>query len=72
MVEILGIVATLCIVIAFLQSGEFKIRVLDAIGAILFIVYGVLIHSFSTILLNSILVGVQLYKLRKLQKEKSL
>ena len=68
MIEILGIIATLFIVIACAQSGEVKIRILDAIGAILFIVYGVLIHSFSTILLNSILVGVQLYKLRKLNK----
>ena len=68
MVEILGVTATLFIVVAFMQKGEFKIRVLDCIGAILFIVYGVLIHSFSTVLLNFILVAVQVYHLKKMSK----
>lgn len=69
MVEILGIIATLFIVIAFAQSGEVKIRILDAVGAVLFILYGILIHSFSTVLLNSILVAVQVYKLTKIKKQ---
>lgn len=68
MIELLGIIATLFIVVAFLQSGELKIRILDAVGAILFIVYGICIHSFSTVLLNSILVGVQIYKIVRLKK----
>ena len=68
MIEIIGIVATLFIVVAFLQTGERRIRILDGIGAILFVVYGFCIHSFSTILLNSILIGVQIYKIVKLSK----
>lgn len=62
-IEIIGIIATLFIICAFLQNGEGRIRTLDLIGAILFIIYGVCIRSFSTILLNGILVGVQIYKL---------
>ena len=69
MIEILGITATLFIIVAFLQSSELKIRILDGVGAILFVVYGICIHSFSTILLNSILLGVQLYKIVKLRKK---
>lgn len=61
--EFLGIIGTLFIIAAFAMNGETKIRVLDAVGAAFFIVYGITIASFSTILLNAILVAVQIYKL---------
>ena len=63
--EILGIVATLFILLAFLQNGELRIRILDSIGALLFVIYGILIHSFSTVLLNTILIIIQIIKLYK-------
>lgn len=61
--EWLGILGTLFIIVAFTMNGETKIRVFDMIGAVLFIVYGFTISSFSTILLNVVLVVVQAYKL---------
>jgi len=64
--ELLGVIATCFIIIGFMQTGEFRIRLLDMIGATLFIIYGILIHSFSTVLLNSLLVAIQIYKLYKL------
>lgn len=67
-VELIGIIATVFIVVAFSMDGEKKIRILDLVGAILFVIYGLLIKSFSTCLLNLILVGVQIYKLVKLQE----
>ena len=69
MYEIIGIVATLFIVVAFTRDGEIHIRILDLIGAVLFVVYGLCIHSFSTVLLNGILIGVQCVKLRKLKED---
>lgn len=67
--EIIGILGTLCILSAFSMNGEFHIRVLDTVGAVLFILYGFCIGSFSTVLLNTALVIIQIYKLRKLRKE---
>lgn len=61
--EIIGILGTLFIIIAFSLNGELKIRIFDLIGAILFVIYGLTIHSFSTILLNTILIIIQIYKL---------
>lgn len=63
--EALGIIATLFILLAFLQDGELQIRLLDSVGALLFVIYGVLIHSFSTVLLNAILIIIQSVKLYK-------
>lgn len=66
--EIIGIIGTLFIVFAFAQTGERKIRILDGIGALLFIVYGIQTHTFSTVLLNFILICVHIYKLAKATK----
>lgn len=67
--EIIGILGTLFIILAFILNGEIKIRLFDLIGAILFVVYGFTIKSFSTILLNFILIIIQLYKLYKLKNK---
>jgi len=61
--EALGVIGTLFIITAFTMNGERRIRTLDLIGAALFVVYGITIRSFSTILLNAILVATQAFKL---------
>ena len=65
MVEILGIIATLFIVVAFAMNSKKSIRIFDTIGAILFIIYGILIGSLSVWLLNGILVIINIHKLIK-------
>lgn len=51
------------------MNDEKHIRVIDGIGAILFVIYGILIGSFSVAFLNGTLVGIQIYKLRKLKQK---
>lgn len=63
--EVIGIIGTLFIVFAFTMTGETKIRIFDGIGALLFVIYGLTIRSFSTVLLNGILIAVHIYKLAK-------
>lgn len=63
--EILGIIATLFIILAFTLDDKNNIRKIDIIGAILFIIYGILINSISVTLLNSILLIINIYKLYK-------
>ena len=65
MVEILGIIATLFVLAAFMLNDVKQIRIVDLIGAILFVIYGILIHSISVSLLNGILIIIHLYKLIK-------
>lgn len=67
-IEILGIIASLFIIAAFICKDIKLIRILDAIGALLYIVYGFLIGSIPNIILNTFLIGVQIYHLAKLRK----
>ena len=68
-VEILGIVASLFVISAFLFKNVKIVRVLDAVGALLYVIYGILIHSYANILLNTVLIAVQIYHLYKLNKK---
>lgn len=65
--ELVGIIGTIFILIAFMMNSEKRIRVFDMIGAVLFIVYGILLKAYSNIVLNGILVIIQIYKLCKLR-----
>lgn len=69
LVEILGIVASLFVISAFLFKNVKVIRLLDAVGALLYVIYGILIHSYANILLNTVLIAVQIYHLYKLNKK---
>ena len=68
-VEILGIVASLFVISAFLFKNVKIIRLLDAVGALLYVIYGILIYSYANILLNTVLIAVQIYHLHKLNKK---
>lgn len=70
MIEILGIISTLFIVLAFACKNVVSIRLLDIIGAIGFVVYGVLTKTWSTLALNIVLILINLFYLIKYYKEK--
>lgn len=65
LVEALGVTATLFILLAFSMNDKRAIRLFDSLGAVLFVVYGLLIHSFSVWLLNFILILINSYKMYK-------
>lgn len=64
MVEIIGIVATLFILAAFSLNDKKLIRLVDSMGAVLFVIYGILINSLSVWLLNICLIIINLYKIK--------
>ena len=68
MIELLGIIASLFVISAFLFKNVKVIRILDGIGALLYVIYGILIHSYANILLNIVLIIVQIYHLCRLKK----
>ena len=65
MVELIGIIATLFILLAFSLNDKKLIRLVDSIGALLFVIYGILINSLSVWLLNICLIIINLYKIKK-------
>lgn len=68
-IEIVGILATLFIALAFCMNNKKWIRILDSFGALLFVIYGICIGSISVPLLNGIVIIINIYKLIKERKE---
>jgi hypothetical protein len=69
MYEAIGVLASVIVLLSFVMNGESKIRIINIIGALLFVVYGVLINAFSVWFLNGTLLIVHIYKLVKLKRQ---
>lgn len=67
--EILGTTASVLVLISFLMKGEKKIRTINIIGALIFVIYGILIKSFSVAFLNGVLILIHIYYLKKIKKQ---
>lgn len=63
--EILGIIASTLVLISFLFKKERSIRLVNILGAIMFVIYGLLINALSVWLLNGILIFIHLYYLHR-------
>jgi hypothetical protein len=63
--EIIGLLGTLFVLISFLMKEVKLIRIINIIGAVLFVIYGLLIGALSTWLLNAILVIIHIIYLLK-------
>lgn len=66
--EILGTIASIIVLISFLMKSEKKIRLVNIIGAIIFVIYGIGINAFSVWFLNGGLCLVHLYRLFQIEK----
>ncbi len=66
--EIIGISGTIFVLLSFLMKDLKKVRIINIIGAMLFVIYGVLINAISTWLLNGILIIIHIFYLIKGRK----
>jgi cell shape-determining protein MreD len=70
MIESIGLAATVFILVSFLFNQEKKIRVINLVGAVLFVIYGYLIAAPSVYILNGALIVIHIYKIYKMSKVK--
>lgn len=67
--EWIGIFGSIMIIIAFTNKNEKMIRIMDGIGAILFIIYGYLTKTWSTMFLNAVLVFVHILRFIEIRRK---
>lgn len=73
--EVFGVSASVFILVSMLiksdnKSGNIKMRLLNLVGSILMILYGIWIFSISTVFLNVICLATHIYYLVKLISQK--
>lgn len=64
MIEILGLIG-MCITLYGFTKEEKRLREYNLIGALIVAIYGILIGSLTTTLLNGALVGINAYMIAK-------
>lgn len=66
-VELFGYLGSLLVLVSFLMTSVFKLRVVNTVGSIIFAIYALIIHSYPTALMNICLVLINLRFLWKMR-----
>tara|TARA_B100000900_G_C20359631_1_gene625760 strand:- start:504 stop:728 length:225 start_codon:yes stop_codon:yes gene_type:complete len=69
--NIVGWTATIFIIISFLINNILWLRIINMIGAALWLAYGIIDTSYSIIFLNVLIVSIQFFKIYRLSKDKN-
>ena len=70
--DVVGWAATLFIIISFLINNMLWLRIINMVGASLWLTYGIIDTSYSIIFLNVIIVSIQFYKISVILRGKTL
>lgn len=71
-IEIVGYVGSALVLVSFLMTSVFKLRIVNTVGSFIFMVYALIIHSYPTAIMNFCLVLINLrflWKMRHSGKE---
>ena len=60
-IEILGLIATLFVLVSFLFKEQKITRCINIVGCIFFVIYGLLLNAWSVWLLNGTLIFIHIY-----------
>jgi hypothetical protein len=66
--EYIGIFAGIMVLVSFIPVDIKKIRLLNIIGCVLFVIYGIGINSISIWLTNGVLGIIHIYKIRNIKR----
>ena len=66
--EIIGYLASIIIAISLLMKSLIRLRIINGIGALFFVVYGLLIQAYPVAVLNGIIVIIDVYYLLQMLK----
>ena len=69
--EILGLTASVIILIGGMMQDEKGLRIIDSIGSVMMTIYGVLIGAPSVVFLNGALAIAHAYRIVRLTKRNS-
>lgn len=72
LVQWIGYAASACILISLTMTNIVKLRIVNTIGCLLYVVYGVLLDAYPVAIPNFIIIFINLYNLYKLKKNRTL
>ena len=64
--EVIGIIASIMVLATYIVKSPLAFRVIAIIGGMLYVLYGVYLHSFSTVFMNCSCLAINVFNLLKL------
>ena len=71
-IEMVGYLGSFLVLVSFLMTSVVKLRIVNTVGSIIFMIYALIIKSYPTAVMNFCLVVINLhflYKMNKMGKE---
>ena len=66
-IELVGYIGSFLVLVSFLMTSVFKLRIINTVGSVIFMIYALIIHSYPTALMNFCLVLINLRFLWKMR-----
>lgn len=67
-IELVGYSASILIAISLTMTDMFKLRIINSIGCLMFVIYGLNVRAYPVALANSIIIIINIYNLSKLKE----
>ena len=67
-IEMVGYCGSLLVLVSFLMTSVFKLRVVNSIGSVIFMIYALIIKSYPTAVMNFCLVLINIHFLWKMSR----
>lgn len=67
-IEWVGYAASLFILISLTMTSIIKLRIINSIGCILFVIYGLNVHAYPVAISNALIILINIYNLYVLTK----
>lgn len=68
-IEYVGYLASVFIVISLMMTSIVQLRIINSIGCILFVIYGVSVNAYPVAISNFLIVLINFYNLYKLSRK---
>lgn len=69
-IEWVGYAASLFIVVSLTMTSIVKLRIINSVGCLLFIIYGLNLNAYPVVISNALIVMINIYNLYMLSKGK--
>lgn len=67
-IELVGYSASILIAISLTMTDMIKLRIINSIGCLIFVVYGINVGAYPVALANAIIIYINIYNLYKLKE----
>ncbi|MCR5344172.1 MAG: hypothetical protein K6E70_12510 [Butyrivibrio sp.] len=64
--EIIGYIGSALVLLSFMMVSVYKLRIVNTIGSLFCVIYGILINAYPTVIMNVALVAINVYYLGKM------